>query len=101
MVKVYLLLYLIYHFLKYFKANIPKFDVLNKKKKIYCLLPPIITIIGGVLGVIIYITNKEMIAFASNIWMALEIGLISGASSTGANQIIKQILKSKGENKDE
>ena len=75
--------------------------VFKKKKKIYCLLPPIITIIGGVLGVIIYITNKEMIAFASNIWMALEIGLISGASSTGANQIIKQILKSKGENKDE
>ena len=29
--------------------------VFKTKKKIYCLLPAIITIIGGVLGVIIYL----------------------------------------------
>ena len=32
------------------------------------------------------------------IWEALEIGIISGASSTGTNQIIKQIFKKEGIN---
>lgn len=69
--------------------------VFKSKEKLYCLLPMIVSIIGGILGVIIFLTNKEMIGFASNIWIALEIGIISGASSTGANQIIKQIFKLK------
>ena len=55
-------------------------------------------IIGGLLGIIIYLTNPEMILNAENIWIALGIGIVSGASSTGANQIIKQIFK-KGEEK--
>jgi hypothetical protein len=57
-------------------------------------------IIGGLLGIIIYLTNPEMILNAENIWIALGIGIVSGASSTGANQIIKQIFK-KGEEKNE
>ena len=57
-------------------------------------------IIGGVLGIIIYLTHPEIILNAENIWVALGIGIVSGASSTGANQIIKQIFK-KGENKNE
>ena len=57
-------------------------------------------IIGGLLGIIIYLTNPEMILNAENIWIALGIGIVSGASSTGANQIVKQIFK-KGEEKNE
>lgn len=75
--------------------------VFKTKEKLYCLLPMIVSIIGGIIGVIIFLTNKEMIEFASNIWIALEIGIISGTSSTGANQIIKQIFKLKGEEKNE
>ncbi|MFR7882122.1 MAG: hypothetical protein ACLU5J_12190 [Christensenellales bacterium] len=39
-------------------------------------------IIGGLLGIIIYLTNPEMILNAENIWIALGIGIVSGASST-------------------
>ena len=48
---------------------------------------------GGLLAVLIYITNKEMIFNVDNIWIALEVGIVSGASSTSANQIIKQMFK--------
>ena len=34
-----------------------------------------------------------MILEASNIWIALGIGIVSGASATGTNQIIKQLFK--------
>ena len=47
---------------------------------------------GGLLGVVIYFTNPEMIFNAENIWIALGVGIVSGASSTGANQIIKQLF---------
>lgn len=75
--------------------------VFKNKEKLFCLLPMVVSIIGGIIGIIIFLTNKEMIGFVSNIWRALEIGIISGASSTGANQIIKQIFKLKGEEKNE
>ena len=49
--------------------------------------------IGGVLGILIYYTNPEIILNADNIWTALGIGIVSGLSSTGTNQIKKQMLK--------
>ena len=33
-----------------------------------------------------------MILDAHNVWVALDVGIVSGASSTGANQIIKQVF---------
>lgn len=33
-----------------------------------------------------------MILDAHNVWIALGVGIVSGASSTGANQIIKQVF---------
>ena len=56
------------------------------------LLPIIVTIFGGVIGIIIYLTNKEIIFNADNMWIALEIGLVSGASATTTNQIVKQLF---------
>ena len=70
----------------------------KNKQEAYKLIPIVMAIIGGLLGIIIYLTNPEMILNAENIWIALGIGIVSGASSTGANQIIKQIFK-KGEEK--
>ena len=48
----------------------------------------------------VYETINRGILNVENIWIALGIGIVSGASSTGANQIIKQIFK-KGEDKNE
>lgn len=72
----------------------------NNKQEAYKIIPIVMAIIGGLLGIIIYLANPEMILNAENIWIALGIGIVSGASSTGANQIIKQIFK-KGEDKNE
>lgn len=72
----------------------------KNKQEAYKLIPIVLAIIGGLLGIIIYLTNPEMILNAENIWIALGIGIVSGASSTGANQIVKQIFK-KGEDKNE
>ena len=65
----------------------------KNKQEAYKLIPILVAILGGLLGVLIYFTNPEMILKADNVWVALGIGIVSGASSTGTNQIIKQIFK--------
>lgn len=84
----------------YLIGEIYKF-IFRKKKEAYKLIPILLSICGGLLGILMYLTNKEMIMNASNLWIALGIGIISGASSTGTNQIIKQKFKNKGEEKNE
>lgn len=66
--------------------------LLKNKSKYYSLIPILVAMFGGILGILIYLTNKEMIMNASNIWIALGLGIVSGSSSTGTNQIIKQIF---------
>lgn len=83
----------------YIIGEIYKF-LFRKKQEAYKLIPILLTISGGILGILIYLTNKEMMMNASNIWIALGIGIVSGVSSTGTNQIIKQLFK-KGESNDE
>lgn len=65
----------------------------KNKQETYKLIPVLVSITGGLLGIFIYLTNKEMILNASNIWIALGIGIVSGASATGSNQIVKQFFK--------
>lgn len=72
----------------------------KNKQEAYKLIPMLMAINGGLLGILIYLTNPEMIFNVDNFWAALGIGIVSGTSSTGANQIIKQILK-RGEEKNE
>ncbi len=73
--------------------------IFKNKEELYKLIPILVSIFGGILGIIIYLTTPEMIKNATNIWIALEIGVISGASSTTANQIIKKtFIKNKEEN---
>lgn len=69
-----------------------------EETKAYKLIPIILSALGGIIGIVIYLTNPEMIFNASNIWIALQIGIVSGASSTGANQIIKQLFKEDAKN---
>ena len=71
--------------------------IFKRKEELFKLIPIIVTITGGLLAILIYLTNKEIIFDADNIWIALQIGLVSGASATTTNQIVKQVFKSKEE----
>lgn len=71
--------------------------IFKNKKELYKLIPIFVSFVGGILGILIYITNCEIILNASNIWNAMLIGIISGASSTTTNQIVKQLFKKNNE----
>lgn len=68
------------------------------KGKYNAYIPLVLTIIGGMLGILIYITNKEIMMNCENVWTSIVIGLISGSASTGSNQIIKQLMKEGNKN---
>lgn len=70
--------------------------IFKNKKETYKLIPLLVSLFGGVLGILIYFTAPEILN-VDNIYLALEIGIISGSSATGTNQIIKQIFKNKEE----
>ena len=70
------------------------YKVLFKNKQdLYKLIPIVLACFGGLLGILIFLTNPEIMLNVSNAWTALGIGIVSGVSSTGTNQIIKQIFK--------
>ena len=64
------------------------------------LLVVIEAITGGLVSIIIFYTDREVLTYSYNIWIALTIGIVSGAS-TSTNELIKKIFKNKGENKNE
>ena len=57
--------------------------------------PFINAILGGLLGLLIYIMTPEYI-YVNNPYEIIIIGIMSGTSSTGTNQIIKQVFKKGG-----
>ena len=61
-------------------------------------LPIMAGIIGGILGVLMYVLKLEIMP-SKDIISSLAIGIISGLASTGTDQIKKQLNKNKGENK--
>ena len=69
------------------------YKLIFKNKETYKIIPIITTLAGGVIGVIFYYTNPSVLLNPSDTWTALLIGFISGAGSTGTNQIIKQLFK--------
>ena len=79
----------------YIMGELFKVIVKNKKglTKLISLIP---SLIGCLLSLIIYLDDPSVLG-ASNIYVAMEIGIISGASATGTNEIIKQIFKNKEE----
>ena len=79
------------------------YKVLFKTRQdLFKLIPILVGVVGGILGVLIYYTEPKLLFNADSVWTSLGIGIVSGISSTGTNQIIKQILKredKKNENK--
>ena len=73
--------------------------IFNKNKKMNKLSAILTALFGGVLGILIFLTNPEVLYNDVNIWESLEIGIVSGASATGTSEIIKQIFKKEKENK--
>ena len=74
----------------------------RNKQNFYRLIPVVLASFGGLLGILIFLTNPEIMLNVSNVWTALGIGIVSGVSSTGTNQIIKQIFKNeKGDKSNE
>ena len=69
--------------------------IFKKNTKKYKLIPILVAIFGGVLGVVIFYTAPTVIFNVGNVYSALLIGIMSGFSSTGTNQVIKQILNKK------
>ena len=55
------------------------------------IIPLLASVIGGLFGVIIYLVSPSYLQ-VNNIWVALELGIISGLASTGTNQIIKKVF---------
>ena len=64
----------------------------KNKQEAYKLIPILVAIFGGVMGVLVFYTHPASLFDVDNLWDALLIGIISGFSSTGTNQMIKQIF---------
>ena len=69
-----------------------KLIVKNKKDFWLKLIPVIALVIGGILGIAMFLIAPQFIV-ADNIWFALIVGMCSGLSATGTNQIFKQLKK--------
>lgn len=62
--------------------------------KIDKYIPIICGVLGAILGVVVFFTIPNFIP-AENWLIALDIGIVSGLSATGINQIAKQLTKEK------
>ena len=67
--------------------------IFKKKSKAYKLIPILVALVGGVLGVVIFYTEPKVMFNVDNFYSALLIGLLSGFASTGTNQVVKQLIK--------
>ena len=76
----------------YIIGEIYKF-LFKKRQEAYKIIPTIMAVTGGILGLIIYYTAPEIMFNVDNFWIALFVGIVSGVSSTGTNQIIKQLFR--------
>ena len=63
-----------------------------KNEVLDSIIPVICGIVGAALGIVIYLTIPNFIP-ADNWAVAVAIGIVSGLSATGANQIYKQLTK--------
>ena len=72
-----------------------------KKQNLYKLIPILVSFAGGMLGILIFLTTPTMLVETTNIWSAMQIGIIGGASATTTNQIVKQLFVKKEEDLNE
>lgn len=66
--------------------------IANGREKWLNFIPILALILGGILGVAVFYIAPHII-LADNVWLALVVGLCSGLSATGTNQIFKQLEK--------
>lgn len=66
--------------------------IANGREKCLNFIPLIALILGGILGVAVFYIAPQII-LVENVWLALVVGLCSGLSATGTNQIFKQLEK--------
>lgn len=59
-------------------------------EKLDKFIPSICGVLGAILGVVMFLTIPDFIP-ASNWAVAVEIGIVSGLTATGVNQVIKQL----------
>ncbi len=62
------------------------------REKFINFIPVIAGVLGLVLGIVLFYVFPSIVA-ASNVWVAMLIGVCSGLSATGCNQIFKQLKK--------
>ena len=67
--------------------------IFRKKSKAYKLIPILVALFGGAFGLLIYYTEPNIMFNVDNLYSALLIGIVSGFTSTGANQVVKQLIK--------
>lgn len=66
--------------------------IARDREKWNAVIPIIALVLGGVLGIALYYIEPSII-LADDVWGALIVGLCSGLSATGGNQIFKQLRK--------
>ena len=66
--------------------------IAKDREKWLNVIPIIAFLVGGTLGVVFFYVAPQLI-LVSNVWLALVVGICSGLSATGCNQIFKQLKK--------
>ncbi len=84
----------------YLVGELFKHCILKKKSK-YKLLPVIVGITGGIVGLITFFISPELMFNVSSPILAISIGIVSGLASTGSNEAVKKLLKNQGDEDDE
>ena len=69
------------------------------REKYLAAIPVIALLLGGILGVAVYYIEPSIIV-AQNVWVAVIVGMASGLSAVGGNQIFKQLKKAAEAEKD-
>ena len=76
----------------YIVLEIYKKVLARGREKWLAVIPIISLVLGGLLGIALFYIEPSII-LAENVWGALIVGLCSGLSATGGNQIFKQLKK--------
>ena len=84
----------------YLIGELFKHCILKKKSK-YKILPVIVGITGGIIGLITFFISPELMFNVSSQILAISIGIVSELASTASNEAIKKLLKKVGDEKNE
>lgn len=71
--------------------------IFKRYKEVYKYIPVFVSLSGGIIAILMYLIDASMFDVVSSLEVIL-LGLVCGASSTGANQIIKKVFINGGEN---